>query len=160
MKLLQSLFAIFLSLLSVAAPLQAQEFPKGPITLVIPLAPGDAVDVAARTLGEELTRLLKVSIVAQNRPGAGSALGTDQVVKARKDGYTILITNNASLIVRRILDPATTPYDPFTDLIPLGMAFRTPTLLAVRSDSPFRNFGDMIDFARKIPARCAWAPLA
>lgn len=153
MKVWRSLFALFSLLLVAASGAQAQDYPKNPINLVIPLAPGDAVDIAARIMSEELSRLLKVPIVAQNRPGAGSALGTDIVVKAKKDGYTLLITNNASLIVRRILDPATASYDPFRDLVPLGMAFRTPTVLAVRSDSPFRNFGEMIEFAKKNPGK-------
>ena len=153
MKLLPRLFAVLGSLV-VAAPLaQAQDYPKSPITLVIPLAPGDAVDIAARTMSEELSRLLKVPIVAQNRPGAGLALGTDLVAKGRKDGYTILITTNAALTVRRILDPATATYDPFNDFVPLGMAFRTPTVLAVRSDSAFRNFAGMIEFAKANPGK-------
>ena len=153
MKPFPRLCAVLLSLAAAVPLTHAQDYPKSPINLVIPLAPGDAVDIAARTLSEELSRLLKVPIVAQNRPGAGSALGTDMVAKARKDGYTILITNNASLIVRRILDPATATYDPFNDLVPLGMAFRTPTILAVRSDSPFRNFADMIGFAKSNPGK-------
>lgn len=153
MKLRSVFFAVLWFLFFLALPLHAQDYPKGPITLVIPLAPGDAVDIAARAMSEELSRLLKVPIIAQNRPGAGAALGTDQVAKGRKDGYTILITNNASLIVRRILDPSTAPYDPFNDFVPLGMAFRTPTILAVRSDSAFRNFADMIEFAKKNPGK-------
>ena len=153
MKFVARLLAVLWSLLATVSVAQAQGYPRSPINLVIPLAPGDAVDIAARTLSEELSRLLKVPIIAQNRPGAGSALGTDMVAKARKDGYTILITNNASLIVRRILDPATAPYDPFNDFLPLGMAFRTPTVLAVRSDSPFRNFADIIEFAKGNPGK-------
>lgn len=153
MRLPLRLFAVLWPLLAAAPPIQAQDYPRSPINLVIPLAPGDAVDIAARTLSEDLSRTLKVPIVAQNRPGAGSALGTDLVAKARKDGYTILITNNASLIVRRILDPATAPYDPFMDLVPLGMAFRTPTILAVRSDSTFRDFAGMIAFAKANPGK-------
>ena len=79
MKLLSGLFALLSALLAAAFAVHAQDYPKSPINLVIPLAPGDAVDIAARTLSEELSRLLKVPIVAQNRPGAGSALGTDIV---------------------------------------------------------------------------------
>ena len=153
MRLIIRLFSVFSCMFATALPALAQDYPKSAINLIIPLAPGDAVDIAARTLSEELSRLLKVPIVAQNRPGAGSAIGTDIAAKAKKDGYTILITNNASLIVRRILDPATAPYDPFNDFVPLGMAFRTPTILAVRSDSPFRNFAGMMEFAKANPGK-------
>src|SRR5678815_6150245 len=85
--------------------LRAQGYPKQPINLIVPLAPGDATDVAGRTIGEGLSKLLKVPVVAVNRPGAGGTIGTDSAVKAPKDGYTILITNNASVVFNRILTP-------------------------------------------------------
>lgn len=132
-------------------PLYAQGYPKQPINLVIPLAPGDATDVAGRTIGDGLSRLLKVPVVAVNKPGAGGTLGTDSAVKAAKDGYTILITNNASLVFNRILTPETVPYDPFKDLTPLGMAVRTPIVLAVHKDAPFKDFADMVAYAKKNP---------
>jgi tripartite-type tricarboxylate transporter receptor subunit TctC len=102
--------------------LRAQGYPKQPINLIVPLAPGDATDVAGRTIGEGLSKLLKVPVVVVNRPGAGGTIGTDSAVKAPKDGYTIVITNNASLVFNRILTPETVPYDPFKDLTPIGMA--------------------------------------
>ena len=126
-------------------------YPKQPINLIIPLAPGDATDVAGRTIGEGLSKLLKVPVVAVNRPGAGGTIGTDSAVKAPKDGYTILITNNASLVFNRVLTPDAVPYDPFKDLTPLGMAVRTPIILAVHKDAPFKNFAEMIDYGKKNP---------
>ena len=82
------------ALLLTAAALWAQAYPGSHITLVIPLTPGDATDSIGRSMGEELSKLLKVSVVPTNRPGAGSVVGTDSVVKAKKDGYTILVTPN------------------------------------------------------------------
>src|SRR5256712_5278431 len=64
----------------------ALSYPNGPITLVIPLAPGDATDIAGRAMADELAKLLKVAVVPVNRPGAGMVIGTDSVVKAKKDG--------------------------------------------------------------------------
>jgi tripartite-type tricarboxylate transporter receptor subunit TctC len=138
-------------LLAAAIPLQAQEYPKGAVTLVIPLAPGDATDTSARAIAEELAQELKVSIVPVNRPGAGGALGTEQVVKAKPDGNTIILTNNASLVFRSILDPKTASYNPLTDLTPLGLAMRSPSVLAVRGDAPYRNFAELVDYAKKNP---------
>ena len=119
--------------------------------MIIPLAPGDATDVAGRTIGEGMSKLLKVPVVAVNKPGARGTWGTDSAVKAAKDGYTILITNNASLVFNRILTPETVPYDPFKDLTPLGMAVRTPIILAVHKDVPFKNFAEMIEYGKKNP---------
>jgi tripartite-type tricarboxylate transporter receptor subunit TctC len=148
--LIVSLFSIAL-LLILPQSLRAQGYPKQPINLIIPLAPGDATDVAGRTIGEGLSKLLKVPVVAVNKPGAGGTLGTDSAVKAPKDGYTILITNNASLVFNRILTPETVPYDPFKDLTPLGMAVRTPIILAVHKDVPFKNFAEMIEYGKRSP---------
>src|SRR6266704_4661238 len=112
-----------------ASATQAQDYPKGPINLVIPLAPGDATDTSARAIADALSRELKVAVVPVNRPGAGGALGTGQVVKSKPDGYTIILTNNASLVFRSILDPKTAGYNPLTDLTPLGLAMRSPSIL-------------------------------
>ena len=130
---------------------RAQSYPKQAINLLIPLAPGDATDVAGRTIGEGLSKLLKVPVVAINKPGGGGTVGTDSAVKAPKDGYTILITNNASLIYNRILTPETVPYDPFKDLIALGLVARTPIVLAVNSNAPFKNFAEMAEYGKKNP---------
>ncbi len=149
MKRLARLCAILL--LTAAPPLHAQDYPKGAVTLVIPLAPGDATDTSARAIAEELAQELKVSIVPVNRPGAGGALGTEQVVKAKPDGNTIILTNNASLVFRSILDPKTASYNPLTDLTPLGLAMRSPSVLAVRGDAPYRNFAELVEYAKKNP---------
>lgn len=129
----------------------AQGYPKQAINLVIPLAPGDATDVAGRTIGEGLSKLLKVPVVAVNKPGAGGTIGTDSVVKAPKDGYTIVITNNASVVFNRVLTPNAVPYDPFKDLTPIGLAIRTPIILAVHKDAPFKDFAEMVEYGKKNP---------
>ena len=140
-----------LSLLAVAMPLRAQDYPRGAVTLVIPLAPGDATDTSARAIAEELSRELKVSIVPVNRPGAGGAVGTETVVKAKPDGNTIILTNNASLVFRSILDPKTASYNPLTDLTPLGLAMRSPSILAVRGDAPYKTLRELVDYAKNNP---------
>ena len=138
-------------LLAAATALHAQDYPKGSVTLVIPLAPGDASDTSARAIAEELSRELKVAIVPVNRPGAGGALGTELVVKSKPDGYTIILTNNASLVFRSILDPKTASYNPLTDLTPLGLAMRSPSILAVRGDAPYKSFAEMVEHSKKNP---------
>jgi tripartite-type tricarboxylate transporter receptor subunit TctC len=140
--------------LAIAGPALAQsQYPSGPITVVIPLAPGDATDTAARAISEELSRELKVPIIPVNKPGAGGALGTQQVVQAPKDGYTLVIANNAALVYRAILEPKIASYNPFTDLTPLGVAMRSPSILAVGGQQPFKTFREMVDYAKKNPGK-------
>ena len=143
--------AAAVALAAAASAAQAQPYPAGPINLVIPLAAGDATDTAARAITEELSRELKVAIVPVNRPGAAGALGTDLVVKAPKDGHTILLTNNASLVFRAVLDPKVATYDPFRDLTPLALAMRSPSVLVANAERPYRNFKEMMEHARKSP---------
>jgi tripartite-type tricarboxylate transporter receptor subunit TctC len=151
-RLLSSLAAV--SLLSIATPdLGAQGYPNQPINLIIPLAAGDAADIACRAMAEELSKLLKVPVIVVNKPGAGGTLGTDSAVKAKKDGYTIVLTNNAALIYNRILTPESVAYDPFKDLTPLGLTTRFPLLLIVRPDAPYKNFNEMVEFAKKNPGK-------
>ena len=142
---------------ALALAVHAQGYPSGPISLVIPLAAGDATDTAARAIAEELARELKTPVVPVNRPGAGGALGTDLVVKAAKDGYTIILTNNAALVFRAIIDPQVASYDPLKDLTPLALAMRTPSILAVGAEQPLRNFREMIEYAKRSPVRIGTA---
>ena len=135
------------------ATAEAQPFPTGPISLVVPLAPGDAADTAARTLGEEISRVLKTPVLSINRPGAGGAVGTNSVVQARKDGQTILYAQNSALTFRAVLDPQSVTYDALRDLVPLGTASRTPSLLVVRSDAPYKSFAELIEYAKSRPGQ-------
>ena len=149
--MIRTFFALCIIGASVAA--SAQDYPSGPINLIIPLAAGDATDLAARTVAEELSRELRTPVVPVNRPGAGGALGTEIVVKAAKDGYTLVLTNNAALVFRSVMDPKSASYDPFKDLAPLGLAMRSPSILAVGGEQPFRNWREMIDYAKKTPGK-------
>ena len=142
---------LFAVVLAFATSAFAQPFPKGPITLVIPVAPGDATDIAGRLMGEELARLLKVPVVAVNRPGAGGSLAADSVAKAAKDGHTVLFSVNSALSFRRVLEPQGVNYDPESDLTALGLATRTPSVLAVRGDAPFKTLADLVAQAKKQP---------
>lgn len=136
-----------------AAPLvsYAEEYPHKAINLVTPLAAGDAVDTAARLMGEELSKLLGVAVIVVNRPGAGGSLGTQSVIRAPKDGYTILYAQNSPLTIRRVVDPVNASYDPLKELTPLGLATRSPSVLVVRKDAPYQNLKDMVEYARKNP---------
>ena len=141
------------ALIWLPATAQTQPFPTGPISLVVPLAAGDAADTAARALGEEISSLLKTPVLSINRPGAGGAVGTNDVVQARKDGHTILFAQNSALTFRAVLEPQSITYDALRDLVPLGTASRTPSILVVRSNAPYRNFAELIEYSKKNPGQ-------
>lgn len=129
----------------------AQPFPNGPLSLVVPLAPGDAADVTARLLAEELAKVLGTSVVVSNRPGVGGAIGTSAVVQAKKDGQTILFAPNSALTFRPVIEPQAASYDAARDLVPLGISSRTPSVLVVRSDAPYRTLAELVEQAKKEP---------
>jgi tripartite-type tricarboxylate transporter receptor subunit TctC len=135
-----------------AAPLAAlgqAGWPKGPITIVVPVAAGDSGDTTARAMAELLGKELDTPVLVQNKPGAGGALAVQQVIAARKDGYTVLFTQNGPLTIRRVLEPTVAGYDPLRELTPLAITARTPVVLVVRKDAPYNSFQDMVAHAKK-----------
>jgi tripartite-type tricarboxylate transporter receptor subunit TctC len=148
-----SLFTIVCAI-SIGVPtLQAQPYPSHPIQLIIPSAPGDGTDIAARLFAEELTKILKVPVVPFNKPGASATLGTDMVVKSKKDGYTILYANTSAVVYAKASEPETVPYDPVKDLEPLGFHTFFPTVTCLRTDAPWKDFSEFIDYAKKNPGK-------
>ena len=132
---------------------QASPFPHGPVSVVVPLAPGDAADVTGRVLAEELAKALITSVVVTNRPGAGGALGANAVMQARKDGQTILFSPNSALTFRPVIEPQAVTYDAARDFAPLGISSRTPSVLVVRSDAPYKTLAELVEYAKKEPGR-------
>lgn len=133
-------------LLALPLTVRGQQYPRMPITIVTPLAPGDAADRAARLMGQELSKLLGTPVTVSNRPGAGGSLGTVSVIRAPKDGYTLLYAQNSPLTIRRVIEPESANYDPLKDLVPLALTTRTPSVLVVRADAPFQTFQDLVGY--------------
>ncbi len=131
----------------------AQAYPARPIQLIIPNVPGSIMDINARMLGEELGKILGTQIIPMNKPGAGTLLGTEAVAKAKKDGYTMGYLSGGALVYSRILNPETVHFDVDKDLEPLGLHIVIPMALAVRADSPWKTFGELVDYAKKNPGK-------
>jgi len=147
-------FLLFVGGVFVGTPiLWAQPYPSHPIQLVIPGAPGDAVDISARSVADELAKILKISIIPLNKPGGGAILGTEFAAKSKKDGYTLLYALSSGLIYNPVFNPDSVPYDPIRDLEPLGLHVTFPTVISVRADSPWKHFSEMIAYAQKNPGK-------
>ncbi len=131
--------------------LHAQPFPSHTIQVIIPMDPGSAGDMVLRPFADELGRALKTPVVVVNKPGAAATLGTDIVVKSKKDGYTLLYANTSAVVYAKASNPETVPYDPVKDLEPLGLHCYFPLSLAVQEASPWKTFSDLIDYAKKNP---------
>lgn len=131
----------------------AARYPDQNINMIIPGTPGSIVDIAGRIMAEDLTKILGVTVVCVDKPGGSFTLGTDFVVRSKPDGYTITYTNSAAVATVKAASPETVPYDPGKDLVPLGLHLFFPLALAVQADSPWKTFGDLLEYARKNPGK-------
>ncbi len=140
--------------LSLTAPaVHAQSYPNRSIQLIIPIPAGGGGDVNGRILADELGRLLGQQIIVTNKPGASDTLGTDALAKSKKDGYTLGYTDSAALIYSRISLPGPLPYDADKDFDHLGLHAFYPIAIAVRADSPWKTFGELVEYAKNNPGK-------
>jgi len=136
---------------------QAQNYPSRPVQFIVPGTPGSIIDITGRVLAEDLGKVLGAQFIPVNKPGAGFTLGTDFVVRSKKDGYTLVYTNSPAIVHSRILSPDTVPYNPDKDLEPLGLHLSFPHAIAVQATAPWKTFGELVDYAKKNPnqVRCS-----
>jgi tripartite-type tricarboxylate transporter receptor subunit TctC len=134
-------------LLSFGSP-QAWSQTARTIRLIVPFPPGGAIDVLSRIVAEEVGRERGPTIVIENRPGAGTEIGTEAVVRAPPDGNTLLMGSDALVTLSHFRK---TSYDPLTDLVPICSLASTPTVVVVNSGSPFRTLSDLIHAAQARP---------
>ena len=129
-------------------------YPTRPVHLYVPFAPGGAVDIVARTLGDELARRWNGTIVVENRPGAGGMVASEAAAKAPPDGYTLIIVATGHALNPHLY--AKLPYDSFNDFTPLTLIGTSPNMLLVRADSPYRTLADLIAAARAHPGELSF----
>jgi tripartite-type tricarboxylate transporter receptor subunit TctC len=133
-------------LVSAAPALGQAKYPAKPVQLVVAYGPGGAQDIFWRSIKEELEKNVKVPISVVNKPGAAGALGADFVSTAKNDGYTLL---GAATVIKTVV-PAVDP-KAARDVDVLALCFRTPTALAVRSESNFKSLKDVVAYAKEKP---------
>lgn len=122
---------------------------------MVPFAPGGGTDLIARTLGAEMSKELGQQVIIDNKPGAGTIIGTDAVAKSAPDGYTMVIATFAHAI-----NPSMVPKLPYAHdkaFAPISLIARGPNVLVVRADSPFKTVKDIVDAARAKPGRLTYA---
>ena len=136
----------------VAAAASAQDYPSRPVVVIVPFAAGGGVDSIMRVLAEDLRKALGQPIVVDPRPGANGAIGSAAAARATPDGYTLLATASStfSLNPNLMKDP---PYDQLKDLVPVATIGRSPWLLVVLADSPFKSVADVVAFGKANPGK-------
>jgi tripartite-type tricarboxylate transporter receptor subunit TctC len=131
-------------------------FPSKPLRFVVPFPAGGPLDIAARAIGQELTRAWKQPVIVDNRPGAGGNIGAEFVARAAPDGYTIVMgavsTHAINVSLYRKL-----PYDPIADFAPVTLVTTMPNVLVVHPSLPAQNVRQLITLAKARPGQLHFA---
>ena len=143
-----------LCLLALSYAASAQ-YPNKPVHLIVPFGPGGFTDVAARILQKELQPVLGQPIIVENKPGAGSTIGTDFVAKAPPDGYSLVMISTTHVISPHLYKEV--PYDPIKDFAPVMKLAEGPYVLVVNSKTPYKSVKELIAAAKAKPGSIDFA---
>lgn len=146
---------MLVALFSFPAGATAQDYPNRPVRLIVPQPPGGPSDIVARLVAQRLSERLGQPFVVENRPGAGSNIGTEMVARAPRDGYTIGLAT-----VQHIVNPflfASLPFDAVRDFAPITLISKAHIVLVVNPDTPAQNLRELIALARARPGSISWA---
>jgi tripartite-type tricarboxylate transporter receptor subunit TctC len=146
---MRQLLLSVLALVAFALPAHAQQYPTRPIKIIVPFGPGGFTDVAARILQKELAPAIGQPIIIENKPGAGSTIGTSEVAKAAPDGYTLVMISTAHVISPHLYKAM--PYDPIKDFTPVMKLAEGPYVLVIHPSLPARSVAELIALAKAKP---------
>lgn len=149
------LLAAFVAMAALSFTPADAAYPDKPIRLVVPFAPGGGTDTIARTLAAGMSTELGKQILIDNKPGAGTILGTDVVAKSPPDGYNIVIATFAHAVNPGLV--LKLPYAQDTAFAPVTLIAKGPNVLVVRADSPYKTVKDIVDAAHVKPGTLTYA---
>jgi tripartite-type tricarboxylate transporter receptor subunit TctC len=149
-----SALAAFVLLSALANDKALALYPDRIIKIVVPFAPGGGTDLIARTLAQEMAKDLGATIIIENKPGAGTIIGTQAVAASEADGYTLLMGTFANA-VNPSLQPKL-PYDPHKDFAPVALIARSFNIVVVNPQSPIKSIADLIAAAKAEPDKLSY----
>jgi len=132
-----------------------QDFPTRPLRVVVPQPPGGGTDIIARHIAQKLSEQLRQPAVVDNRPGAGSIVGTEIVARAAADGHTLLVGGIFNMVMNKALI-RNLSYEPQRDFVPLGYTSAYPFLLLARADLPVSSLAELVKYARDRPGKLTY----
>jgi tripartite-type tricarboxylate transporter receptor subunit TctC len=133
----------------------AQGFPSKPVRIIVPFTAGGTADVLARLIGQKMSDALGQQVLVENRPGAGTVIGTEIVARAPADGHTMLLLGNSFTINPSL--HAKLPYDPVKDFAPVTMVVRSPQVLVVGPAMPVKSLAEFIALVKSRPGQFSLA---
>ena len=154
-RTLYAFVSLFAAVLAAPGAILAQDYPTRPITMVVPFPPGGSTDAMARIIQDPMGQALGQTLVIDNRGGAGGSTGAAAVANARPDGYTILLSVNASLTMNMYMQKSF-PFDSKKAFAPITLLSDVALVLAVNSALPVKTVPELIDYARKNPGKLSY----
>lgn len=146
-----------LTAMTLAVPTWAQTgYPSKPITMLVPFPAGGTTDILGRLVGRHLATRLGGTVVVENKPGAGGAVGSALVAKAAGDGHTLLMGTIGTHAINQYLYKKLA-YDPFKDFAPISLVAMVPNVLVVNASSPIKTVKDLIAAAKANPGKLSYA---
>jgi tripartite-type tricarboxylate transporter receptor subunit TctC len=133
----------------------AQEYPSRPVKIIVPFAAGGPADVYARAIAQRLQEVFKQSFIVEDRPGAGSLIGTEAVAKSPPDGYTLLLMSNTHTVNESLF--ASKPYELMRDFAPVAPINYSDLVLVTRPTLPVNSTEDLLKIARAKPGSLSYA---
>jgi tripartite-type tricarboxylate transporter receptor subunit TctC len=155
-RILACALSLCLLWLGAAVPAAAQNYPKGVVRWIVPFPPGGPTDVVGRIVAQQLQELWGQPVVVENKPGAGTMIGTDAVAKSAPDGQTMGMVITAHMI-NPTLNAATIPYDTLKDLAHVTQMITQHLVLVANANVPFNTVREMIAYAKAHPGKLSYA---
>jgi tripartite-type tricarboxylate transporter receptor subunit TctC len=149
--------ATMIAVSALAAGARAQSYPERAITVVVPASAGGSLDFVARLVSAKLAERLAQPVVVENLVGANGTIGTDRVVRAKPDGYTLLVAVDSQIILGKLVTPATVPYDALKDLVPVSQLAVTTMVLTGRPGFEPNNIDDFVRLIQQSPGKTNYA---
>jgi tripartite-type tricarboxylate transporter receptor subunit TctC len=143
-------------LIAACGPANAQSWPDRPIKFISSQAAGNATDIIARVIAEQLSTRLGQPVIVENRPGGGNVIGTQAAARAAPDGYTLFFATAAALVT----DPYTfksLPYDPMKAFVPVGRVAEVSFMVVANPEVPAKSLNELIALAKKEPGKLSIA---
>ncbi len=142
---------------SAATCFAQEDYPTRPVTMVVPFPPGGVADAVGRPVAEAMSRYLRQSVVVENKGGAGGGIGMAQVAKSKPDGYTVLMALSSLVVLPeadKVLKRA--PMFQLDQLKPIARFSADPTVLVVRTESPWRTYAEFMAYVKANPAKVSF----
>lgn len=152
---LQALLLATTLAIGTASTAMAQAFPSKPIRILVGFAPGGAMDIVARTVGQKVSASVGQPVIVDNKPGAGSNIAIRALIESPPDGYTVMLVANGLAANPALYQPV--PFDPERDVVPVALVARLPVVIAANATSEISSLAKLVEAAKARPGTVPYA---